>query len=362
MKIGIGTFHNAHNYGAILQTVALKTFIAKLGHDCFVIDHKNRIIEEGYRPSYKSLFKDFDRKPWTFYKIVPRFILFISLKKRYKMFERSIARLYNAKPLSELNPDLIVFGSDQIWNEYLIGDDMFYYGVIEDIRKVKKISYAASLGFGPIDFLKKNKSLLEEFQHLGVREKSLQDELKKIGLSSTLTIDPTLLLSVKDWNEIFQLDMVNIVKDYILVYGMRKRKEVLKIAKKISKETGLRILEVRSNSNLNLHSTFSPNFYTSVRGFLKKIKEAKVIITDSFHGTVFSIIFGKPFYSIKYGETGDDRAVNLLQEFNLENHFITPGDSIPPFPPEPERNLLDKYNPYINQSFQYLVDCLSSIN
>lgn len=356
MKIGIVTFHNAHNYGAILQTTALKTFITNLGHKCFIIEHDNEKITGSYKPSFKAIFKDLGYNPYNFFKIIPRFIFYLSKNLRYKIFARSINNLYHAIPLKESKPDLIVFGSDQIWNGQITGNDKFYYGQIEASSNIKRISYAASIGFGSNQFLKDNKDLLENFESLGVREESLQEELKKLNYGATLNVDPTLLLNSEEWDEIFNFKDKEI-KDYIFVYAMRSRDKVLKLAKQIAKHTGHKIVEVRANTSLNWNSLFNTGSYGSVRNFVKKLRNARAVITDSFHGTVFSIIYEKPFYSVKLGDGGDDRVDNLLKTFNLRDHFISSLDSHINLPSCIE-NLLKAGNNQIENSILYLKNSL----
>lgn len=323
MKIGIVTFHNAHNYGAILQSIALKNAITNLGHNVQIVDYHNEINDAFYRTNWRSIISGLKSNLLSSRYIIQRTMLCLAKERRYKIFQKNILKYCKPIKLSDLNPEILVFGSDQIWNEAITGKDLTYYGEISAYPDVKKISYAASLGFGSEQSLKNNKNLLLDFKAIGVREQSLQDSLQHIGIKSELNADPTLLLSAAEWDDIF--DLKDEPKgDYLFVYAIRNRKRVIELAQRICTNNNLKVIELFSFEYFPNSPKLNKNSYASVRDFVRLLRNAKAVITDSFHGTVFSIIYGKPFISAKLGNKGDDRLYSILKLLNLESHFNEP--------------------------------------
>lgn len=355
MRVGIVTFNNAYNYGAILQALALKYAIGKLSHSSVIIDYHNVVVDEYYKFNWRRLIGGLKSRPWNFPIIFQRFVVEIARQVRKRLFKKSIINLSAPVPIEKANVDALVFGSDQIWNEYITGHDTFYYGNVENFYKTK-LSYAASLGFGDNEFLKKNQTSLSEFKAIGVRESSLKKALLEIGIESELNADPTLLLTKQEWEDLLDLNSSSkntTLGKYVLVYAIRDRNKGLEVANRITKDNGYRIIEINSFEGFCFKSVFSKIGYYTPIDFVRLIKNAHVIVTDSFHGTAFSIIFNKPFISIKLGTKSDDRISSLVTTLGLESHFLGV-DMINEMPSPLEASVVEKLANFRNTSLDFL--------
>lgn len=291
------TFHKAINYGAVLQTYALQQSILKLGVDNEVIDYSTKAIDDEYRlikiNSIKSFIKSCIIFPNFYYK-----------KKNFKKFIDKYIHLTKYLTKSDLTKsdfsdkyDLFIVGSDQVWNYKLINNDATY--LLDFVKyNEKKVSYAASFGIDiiPNKLFSWYKNNLNSFNKILLREKTgeklLNDLLHK---KASIVLDPVFLLSQDSWNSILQKtkfdDMSN---EYILIYMSTPK--IKKYAYDLSKKYNLKIFHITDfllNQKIkigNLEKELSPN------DFISAIKNAKFVVTSSFHGIVFSIIFNKIFF------------------------------------------------------------------
>lgn len=325
MKVGIVTFHHAHNFGAVLQCLALKTIVSDLGHDATVIPHINKRIANAYRlhnPLYQikhGLFSCLKSCIGFSATLIPK-------TKRIKKFNSFIERYLldsNIKDDSCKDYDCIIYGSDQIWRAGLTDNDLFYWGK-SDGNNVKKISYAASAGVIEENF-KTNIELLKDFSAISVREAELNDYLINKDFDTQLSLDPTLLLDRKRWSEIIPIKS-HMDKPYILVYAMRNKDKVLKVAEDISKKENLQIKEILNN-NMSWREALMEYNDGDPLDFISLIHNATYVVTDSFHGTVFSIIFNKQFVTVELKDGHDNRAKSLLASLNIENRMSETGST-----------------------------------
>ena len=329
MKIGILTFHSAHNYGAMLQAYALETIIEDLKHD---VEFINFIPENEYirkskknflsvnkafiaRNIYSKFFKkSINQRNKMFDDFGREYLKVFPVEKRIREFEvESIAKKYDA----------LVCGSDQIWsrNKKLYDrSDVFYLNFPYD---GKKISYSASFG----DSLKDDEkeiyemvTYLKKFDYISVREQEARQYLKKGGIDASVCLDPTLLLNQARWESLSPKPSVN--EEYILYYSVNSRKYSISMAQKISKMTGLKVIELNPHPK-SWNSGFKKQYSSGPKEFLGYIKHAKYVVTNSFHGTAFSIIFNKPFISVFDESNGkmirENRKANLLEAVGLES-------------------------------------------
>lgn len=323
MKIGILTFHYANNYGAVLQAYGLQEVLKSMGHQVEFVDYRNPLIEK--RMDYFSL------KNNSIIKVLYRLLFnYTSLSKRKKIFDSfrkdylSISKRINSSDLSNTDYDLLIVGSDQIWNPRLTnGLDSVYWG--EDAGDIPIITYAASsndLSILPKETIKDICVKLEKFRALGVRETRLQQFLlDKCNKSSTVVLDPTLLAG----KEIFErLVTKQIIKEsYLLVYYVENQSDELrKIAFHIAKERNLKIVVLGESSKDNKKYWENASFILpTVPNFLSLIKHAECIVCMSFHGTAFSVMFEKDFYSVRGGNMA--RVETLLKPLKLEDRIIS---------------------------------------
>ncbi len=323
VKVGVITFHSANNYGATLQAWALQKVLKDMGIDTGIINYHPPIIDGLYDPM--KLKVGLSRQ-------VKKATLYIRNRKsliRYKKFHSFLKRNFNLigdytsyKELksANFNLDAYITGSDQVWNPSHIGG--FNPAYFLDFAKEgkKKISYAASIGTEYIDvrYKDKMKKSLETFTSISIRERSSKDAVESlVDKPVEVVLDPTLLLNKEDYDEIKVKSKIK--KPYILLYSIEKNPELIAFANKISVALGLPILQRRPGHELI--NQLEP-FYTADTGeFLGYVESAECVITNSFHGTVFSILYGKPFVSMLHSDTGS-RTEDLLNELGLSSHLL----------------------------------------
>ena len=323
------TFHASHNYGSSLQTYALQQTIQKLGLKNDIINFRTDKQKDIYsvitkRKGVKYAFKN-----------LTHFIYYKPLKQKHKKFENFIKEdLVTTKEISDFAQlqtkcqgyDYYIAGSDQIWNPIPADFDWAYF--LPFAEKGKKISYAAS--FGP--FAKPNddvindkiKNMLSDFKNISVREKASQSYIYSlIGQNGEVVCDPTLLLDAKSWRD-FSKDGIRLNKDYILFYTLFADRQMLKMAKILSKKLKLPIVVTNFTNQYDVINGFIKKYDCGPKDFLALIENAKFVLTSSFHGTVFSIIFQKPFFSIRGMK--DERISTLLKNFGFEDRAVDIND------------------------------------
>lgn len=323
MEWYIITFHDAYNYGAVLQAYALQKFLEKnFGKTTIINYHNNQVMDVYKFPNIKLFFVN----PKKFLKRVSQYIFFYTKRKNIDLFTRDFAMVdfeEFCKTLDSetMNSDkVIVVGSDQIWNYQLTGLDGTYFASFA--HNVIKISYAASFGVSeiPEKYQAEYSDYLKELQHISVREEKAKQIVQNlIGINPVVSVDPTLLLNQTEWCE-----LTNKVVDYeyILVYKITHQQNLLKFANKLSKEYNLPIIYIPND----VGEKFTGRMVTSAgpKEWLSYIKYAKYVVTNSFHGTVFSTIFEKDFYCevLIDKHSGSSRLESFLSKFNLEDRII----------------------------------------
>lgn len=280
--VGILTFHNATNYGAILQTYALQKALIKEGINAEIIDYRCPAITAAHKIRMKGL----------------NFVGFLIKKKTKKSFERFYENeIRHSKPIADIGSlyeyESIIVGSDQVWNMSLTEND---YSFFLENAKVKKYSYAASIGdysFTKKDIKERIKAALGKFEKISVREITTADYLKETleGCSEKISVhpDPVLLLSKEEWMDVCDYKPR---KDYILVYILGpKRKELIDKAREIAREQNLPVIWV--SDSLRKYKGVRNIRNVSPEKFVGLLAQSSYIVTNSFHGTVFGVLFQK---------------------------------------------------------------------
>jgi hypothetical protein len=345
-KIGIITILNVNNYGAELQAFALHHKLKLMGYDNEVINYlyyKNPdyIKEPQSAPLVKApkinKLKDLAIKWIDKYS---RFAHPALAKVRSERFDNfhgkntALSRVYNS--YSDLyNADLpyhtVIVGSDQVWNPNN-GTNLDPYFLTFARPGMKKISYASSFGVGKIDtaYHSKYKEWLNNIDFLATREADGVKAIKEItGRDATHVVDPTLLLTKKEWEGLMVPYQSN--EPYILLFIFKNSKYVTDFAYHLQKKTGYKIIRVCKNEMrvesddkiLNIRD-FGP------LEFLGLYANASIVLTTSFHGSVFSLIFEKPFYTITpASKNNNSRQQGLLNLVGLPERLIKEGDAYP---------------------------------
>lgn len=330
MKIGILTFHNACNYGAVLQCYALQEVLTSLGHDVEVIDYRNSWVEAIYKPFSFLLLKHYIRNPRTFLKYV--FTYFNrKMENTVKLctFSEFVNNNFYLADFDYVNNrpqkdyDIIFIGSDQLWGLSCLGGkfDNVYLGNFSH-EHAKIVGYAISADLKSLQTLSEMKALssvLNNYTAISFREKTNADYVGKLTNKNVdVCVDPTLLLPYSGWNNIINNQWKE--KNYVVLYQVRyndeQKKYLIEQANKIANEIGNGCTVVDLNGNYK------------VEDFISAIKYAKLVITSSFHATVFSLIFRTQFYSIKLNDGCDGRYISLLQKLNLEERIVNAGEDI----------------------------------
>jgi hypothetical protein len=291
-KIGILTWHYYNNYGSTLQAYALQKFLKDIGYDNEIINYRNPAFGSNivFKENIKvilSVINSFLRL--NDYRSYP-FELF---RKKYL----KVSRVYykgediNARPYSAL-----ICGSDQIWAPNVL--NAVYMLDFAANMTVKKISYAASLGLTMIpDKLKTTyENYLKRFNNISVREDSGRDILRSLGIESSVVLDPTLLISPLEWQKI-ENKPGNIDGKYIFCYFLNGEHTYRDKVAEFSKLHNIKVIGISSNPKdhdwINILNNIGP------REFLWLVHNAEYVFTDSYHGTIFSIIYNRRFVSLR---------------------------------------------------------------
>lgn len=331
-KVGIITFHRAKNYGAMLQAFALQQVISQK-YDSYIIDYRSPYIEKSYY-SFPKGRKNFlkDLKLFMKFHRVKMGILVRNIRFRYfrKKFFRTTQpyfpdTIYNAND----NFDLFVSGSDQIWNMRWSDHDWNYF--LEFAQENKKCSYAASIS-KPIE--KKDeqriKFNLESYQKILVREKKGIEVLKELGIEKEIcaVCDPVFLLKKADWKHLFLLKPPR-RKKYVLLYLVARQSYGIEFAKNLARQKGIELIYLNQLGFCQLPDGMINVPSAGPIQFLEYILYAEDVITTSFHGLAFSLIFQVPFFYEVCRDGGNDnsRIENIAGIFEVQHREIV-GESL----------------------------------
>lgn len=331
MKIAILTLPLHTNYGGILQAYALQTVLEHLGHEVVVLEQEKQpeqiLLKKLLKLYLKRIIKNLiGRKCFIFYERRKEKEYPIISQYTQKFISKYIHRkLINFNNLTEEDVDAIVVGSDQIWRPCMFSNIEDAYLRFTADWKIKRISYAASLGVDNWEYTpeqtKECRRLIQKFNAISVRENSSIDLLKKyFNVNACHVLDPTLLLTAKDYLNIC-IDVPE-SNGTLLTYILDECNSKSKLVKKIAREKGLKPFSVTAKAG-NVKCPIVERIYPSVEAWLKGFHDAKFVVTDSFHACVFSILFKKQF--VVYGNRGRGMArfYSLLQSLNLEDRLIT---------------------------------------
>ncbi len=325
MKVGIITFHQADNYGAVLQAFALQEAIKNLGEEAYILDYHNEIIgSQGF-----SL-RDFLKNPIAF---LYRFLNgFFQVRARHKKFELFRAHYMHIQKLpsqiANSDFDCFVLGSDQIWNPSLTGGiDPVYWGSKDVFGEKRVVTYAASSGKIEL-FNRYSKGQIKDFlsniSFITVRESRLKDYLQAtFNISSTLVVDPTILHNVDFYNQLAVAPPLDY--PYVLYYNVEGTPYALNIARKVAHDKQCKLVSL-SNSSIvqSLKNKDIVYFNATVPQMLALVKYSQAVVALSFHGTLFSLFFHKEFYSVSGGNMARVEAV--LSKTGFLNRIVSNED------------------------------------
>ena len=339
-RVGIITYHAAYNIGSVLQAYATQEIIKDIGYEPLIINYRLKSQKEYYIPlyrthfGYKKFLKDIEMMP------VAR-----ARKERTNNFEQFICNMLDLteevsvpKDVNHLYEqfEVIISGSDQIWNLHsfeLEGQDPYYMmPYLLDNYRGRAISYASSVANMSDDELNWLLPHLETFHAISIREPSSAKKLREAyGIDVVNVPDPTMLLSPSEWISKLSLDRKG-ESNYCLYYSLEEsNKQLMKIGilRKIAKKLKCPIHIVTPFAYLPCDGKWlvnCPSF--GPREFLEDLINARTIITDSYHGTVLSILFKKNLHSIITNNGSEYRKTDVLEKFQLKNCIINSLDEL----------------------------------
>lgn len=308
-KIGIVTLPLHFNYGGILQAYALQQVLKKIGYDAVVIGHPKNTIKEKI--------KDALYKFSGVYKFINANISIIRLDVPF-----------SDEAMKKNNIHALVVGSDQVWRPCMGTDrneNVARYFLKTEKVNIRKVAYAASFGVDYWDFTKEEteKAIgqVKDFDAVSVRESSGIDLcVKYLNANNVVQVlDPTMLLHSNDYRSFTTMSPFKTNKKHCFVYLLDYMREGNKdiIKEIVHGDVEIHTAKVERNTIkkfLNAHDT--------VEKWLSSIYYSDFVITDSFHGCVFSILFHKEFYVMGNVVGGNARIVSLLNMFGLQDRFV----------------------------------------
>lgn len=339
MKIGILTLPLSYNYGGILQAYALQTVLERMGHEVwhiqpypyhcitllFPLKVVKRIFENFLLGRETDIFSEIHHNKK--YKLVNQYT---------RPFVKKQIHLREVNRLSDIRPDefdSIVVGSDQIWRPHYF-KGLFREKKIENAFlgftkkwKVKRIAYAASFGTDIWEYSKeetiKCKSAISMFTAVSVREDSGAKLCSDyLGVSDVpRLLDPTLLLERKDYEALLHSFTSFHPEGNMMCYILDESKEKQDVINLVSKDKSLK--PFKANVNVETKQSKTNNYVQPpLEHWLLSIINSELIVTDSFHACVFSIIFNKPFIVLENKNRGLSRITSLLEVFGLHDHLV----------------------------------------
>jgi hypothetical protein len=327
----------------MLQAWGLQEYVKKLGYEVHIINLRLDCIDSLYKPLnlYKGLVnaKRFRKQRaflWQNLKIKG-----IHAKRKYIKFEAFIANqlhtttcypsyqaLVDAKAGDSY--DILITGSDQVWNGAITGGLNRAFFLDFTKKPVRKISFASSIGKTVLKDYEKDffEHYLKNFDAIAVREESAKEMLSPLtNTPIEVVVDPTLLLEVSDYDKLKKTPKYN--RGYILVHVINADSIVRPIAEKLSKLTGLPVIHNRPDKRYsNELGRFDD---AGVEEFLGLIEQADYVVTNSFHATVFAIIYRRKFFTIPH-EKYPERMVHLLSMLELSNYLVKDSLDLPSNP------------------------------
>lgn len=331
-KIGIITLHRVRNYGSVLQTYALCEILKKYGTDPTVIDYiperfrlrtdlfyvrKDRYTDKNGRENgiKKLILILASILPRVYY--YTRFSQFVH--KYIKVSKKQYFNCDDLKKDTKLNYEIYMNGSDQVWNmawENRVDPTFF----LDFANEKKRYAFAASFSKPELAMEEFNimKPLLQKYEYISVREKSGIDILNAMRTNNAeFVLDPTFLLTEQQWNNVASKRLIK--EPYVLIYGLNANLNLRPLAKNIAMKKKLKVADFCRSIRARDGVDYVLGFKTP-QDFLSAILYADYVVTDSFHGTAFSINFNKDFLSIR--NSFPERAKSLLELAGLKDRFV----------------------------------------
>lgn len=345
LKVAILTQPLHNNYGGLLQAYALKEVLKQRGHEVTVINRRTptpsklRLIAHKIKNSLTSRTPDRKLRLTEPQKKIISINTDSFINQYIPELSELITSNHGMKNLNNQNFDAYIVGSDQCWRPtYSPKIENFFLDFAERTKNIKRVSFAASFGTSDWEFSNKQtktcKKLLKKFDAISVREKSainlVQTYLNRSDAVHVL--DPTMLLSKEQYNNIIKAQKTEKSPGSLNVYVLDKNPEKDAFISNIEKQLGLKQFEVMPKKRINIDKVIGSNIndfqYPHPASWLKAFEDAEFVITDSFHGTLFSILYNVPFITLGNKHRGMARFESLLETFNLSERLVSDIQSV----------------------------------
>ncbi len=332
MKTALVTFYHIHHYGAQFQAAATVRAVEALGSQCEIIDYYVNQNNALYRrPTSPSALLSDAHTTLHHRALQTRYDRFEEFARKY--LPKTARRFTSLEDLRRNCPsyDVYLSGSDQIWNPKIFPNGRFDPVFFSAFAQGRKVSYAPSFGIPELSTTMEEelKSYLEGFSAISVRERQGQRIVRKAtGREARVVLDPTLLLRRTDWEELSAPPVVQ--GKYILVYCISAPGALSPYITRLAQATGLPVVQL-----CGMRRKVCPGARCVLDAgpaeFLSLFRHASYVCTNSFHGTVFSVQFGKPFFTavapMELAEPEHSRTYNLLTTLGLTERIIGKGDT-----------------------------------
>lgn len=336
-KVGIITYHAAYNYGSVLQARATQEVVRQAGYEVEMIDYRPKTQKDYYQKLYRT---DFGLK--VFLKDLTMLPVQGQRNVRNKRFESFIKKEFRLTPQEYSDPnalqqlsnayDIIISGSDQIFNKHSNELESEPWSAMDPylltfVNEGKKISYASSPASMTAEELLRLEKKLRKFNHISARENDAATYLSEIvGYRVPNVLDPTLLLNKIQWHEFSKKASVSLPKSYVLYYSLDGTNKMLKRIPqlhKLSERAHMPILAITPFAMLPYSKRIISGHNIGPYEFIKSIENAALVVTDSYHGTLFSINMNTPFWSISNGKSSSTRKDQILMRLCLEDRIVS---------------------------------------
>lgn len=342
MKIGILTMPQKSNYGGLLQAYALQTVLLRLGHNVEILQRdypqKNLTLKEKIIKCLLPIF--YKVRGRNFPVLTDREIEIISkntnaFSNKYLIRSPHFEKTEELKKYCEGNGfDGYVVGSDQVWRPAYCPSLSDYYLGFTEKKSVKRLAYAASFGVSQWEYTLEEtqmcRNLIKQFDAVGVREDSATKLCSQnFMVKAQHVLDPTMLLNAEDYKFIALSDNSNLSDGQLFYYILDKSQEKQGIIESISKSLNYQNFACMPEPAYRGQVSGGDGKYVfpSPAQWIRSFMDAEMVVTDSFHGTAFSIIFNKPFWVLGNSKRGNTRMESLLRMFKLEQRLIDSNES-----------------------------------
>lgn len=332
-KVGIVTIHDADNYGSALQAFATQKVIEEIGYQAIIVDHICPKTSKEY--GIKRIFAQRNLKAMI--ETIIRITILYPSRIHFRNFRDKFFIEQEEQDVIEKQQQFkkFVVGSDQVWNYKITGFDKAYFlNFVTD--NSKKVSYASSFGITQIEEDKKQEyqQLLNDFHKIAIREEQARVLIKElIDKEVPVVLDPTLLIRKEEWIKL--INKKNKYQNYILCYQIAYSQSLVDFAQELARKTGKKIISIQGS----MRNKFEAKYIWSAGPleYINLFLNADYIVTNSFHGTAFSINFNKNFFTelLPSFEKTSSRLESILDMFELRSRQIVDGKNA---------NMLDAVN------------------